>query len=146
MCALRAAAIRLLAVLALLVAPAAWADYYVVVSESNPTVKLSQKEALHIFMGRTRSFPDGGLVAAYEVGDDSERAGFYRSLDGMSLAQVTSYWARLMFSGRSLPPQQVDTQAALMDKVRNNPQAIGWLPHPPAQRGLRTVLVLRNEP
>ena len=140
------ALLTLLAMCGLLSAPVAAADYYIVVSEKNATRSLSAQEALHIFMGRTRSFPDGLPATSYELADAPQRAGFYRTLADMSLAQVTSYWARLMFSGRNLPPQQVDDQAALMDKIRNNPQAIGWLPHPPAQRGLRTVLVLRNEP
>lgn len=136
----------LLALLALLASPAARADYYVVVSDQNPTQKLSQKEALHIFMGRSRAFPAGGVVIAYEIGDDTGRAGFYHALGGLSLAQVTSYWARLMFSGRNLPPRQVESQAELMEKIRIDPRAIGWLPQPPTQRGLRTVLVLGSTP
>jgi hypothetical protein len=136
--------IRALALLALAFAPAAWADYYVVVSDRNPISTLSQKEALHLFMGRNRTFVHGGVAARFDMADDAARAGFYRALGGMSLAQMTSYWARLMFSGRSLPPQQIESPAEMMERVRDNPLAIGWLASPPTGRGLRTVLVLRR--
>jgi hypothetical protein len=138
--------IRLLALLVLAFAPAAWADYYVVVSDRSSVGNLSQKEALHLFMGRSRTFAHGGVATRFDLADDAARAGFYSTLGGMSLAQVTSYWARLTFSGRSLPPQQLDGPAAMMERVRDNPLAIGWLPYAPTGSGLRTVLVLRSAP
>jgi hypothetical protein len=142
----RAITCLLLAALTATVAPAARADYYVVVGEHNPVPPLSQQQVLQLFMGRTRSFPDGRPAATCEIAGDAERAGFYRSLSGMSLPQVTSYWARLMFSGRSLPPQRLDSEAAVIKRVQNDANAIGWLTEPPRQKGLRTVLVLRDAP
>ena len=89
----------------------AQADYFIVVSHDSPLRQLSQKEALHLYMGRTRQLPDGDLATTYDLPDTPHREGFYRALSGMSLSQVTSYWARLMFSGRSLPPQRLDDEA-----------------------------------
>jgi hypothetical protein len=134
----------LLAALAATFAPVAQADYYVVVGERNPVTALSQQQVLQLFMGRTRTFPDGSPAATCEIASDAQRAGFYRSLSGMSLPQVTSYWARLMFSGRSLPPQQLASEAAVIEQVQNDPTAIAWLAAPPRQKGLRTVLVVRE--
>lgn len=136
----------LLVLCCLLAAPALATDYHIVVSEKNTTRALTEQEALHIFMGRARTFPDGSLATSYELADDTQRAGFYRSLADMSLAQLTSYWARLMFSGRNLPPHQVQGRSALLDKVRKDPHAITWLPGPPAAPGVRTVLILRHGP
>jgi hypothetical protein len=125
-------------------APAAQADYYVVVGEASTVAQLSQQDVLHLFMGRSRSFPDGSPAAPHDLAGSTQREGFYRVLSGMSLAQVTSYWARLMFSGRSLPPAQLADESALVEKLRADASAIGWLPAPPAARGVRTVLVLRT--
>jgi hypothetical protein len=133
-------------VLTLTLAPVATADYYVVVGESSPVTQLSQKDVLHLFMGRSRSYPDGSPAVAHDLAGSADREGFYRSLSGMTLAQVTSYWARLTFSGRSLPPARLDNEAALVEKLRQDPEAIGWLPAPPAAKGLRTVLVLKAAP
>ncbi len=138
--------IRVLAALACMAASAAQADYYVVVSERNPVESLSQDQVLQLFMGRTRFYPDGRPVVAYDIDNDALRAGFYKSLSGMSLPQVNSYWARLMFSGRNLPPQRMDDAGELISRVLNNPAAIGWLREAPKQKGLRTVLVIREQP
>ena len=143
---MRALPTLLLAALAATFAPAARADYYVVVGERNPVTALTQQQVLQLFMGRTRSYPDGRTAATCEIGSDGQRAGFYRSLSGMSLPQVTSYWARLMFSGRNLPPQRLDSEAAVIERVQSDPHAIGWLSAPPRQKGLRTVLVVHETP
>jgi hypothetical protein len=117
-----------------------------VVNEHSTVQALSQKEVLHLFMGRTRAFPNGDAAVAYDIGVAAQREGFYRSLSGMNLPQLTSYWARLMFSGRSLPPQQLEGAAAMIEQVRKDSRAIGWLPEAPIQKGLRTVLVIRDAP
>lgn len=122
------------------------ADYYIVVNEANPVTGLTKRDVLNLFMGRSRSFPQHGAAMAYEIGDDTRRAGFYGVLGGMSLPQVTSYWARLMFSGRSLPPEKVADEHAVLQKVQSDPRAIGWVTAPPTQKGVRTVLVLKDAP
>lgn len=123
--------------------PAARADYFVVVSERNQQSSMTEQEVLHLYMGRTRTFPDGQTAVRFEADTGSAREGFYKALGGMSLAQVSSYWARLVFSGKSLPPQQLRDEKAVADKVREDPRAIGWLSAEPQQKGLKVVLVLR---
>lgn len=131
---------------ALAAAPPARADYYVVVGDHSPVAQLSQEEVLHLFMGRIRSFPDGSPAAPYELAGNAQREGFYRALSGMTLAQVTSYWARLMFSGRNLPPTRLADETTMVERLRKDNAAIGWLTTPPAAKGLRTVLVLKAAP
>jgi hypothetical protein len=131
---------------ALALAPAAKADFYVVVSERNATTSLTQESALQLFMGRSRAFPDGKPAVPCEIASETLRGGFYHALSGMSLAQVNSYWARLMFSGRNRPPQRLQNEAAMVERIASDPAAIGWLSEPPQHRGLRTVLVLKAQP
>jgi hypothetical protein len=143
---MRSITATLTALLALASAPDSRADYYVVVSNESAVMQLSQKDVLHLFMGRSRTFPDGSLAVPHDLEGNAHREGFYRSLSGMSLSQVTSYWARLMFSGRSLPPERVSNEGAMIRQLLANPSAIGWLPAPPSEHGVRTVLILREAP
>lgn len=143
---MRVLPVMVMALVALVAAPQARADYYVVVGERSPVARLSQEEVLHVFMGRTRSFPDGSPATPYDLAGSAQREGFYRTLSGMTLAQVTSYWARLMFSGRNLPPGLLADEPAMVERLRRDAAAIGWLTSPPTAKGLRTVLVLQAAP
>ena len=123
------------------------ADFYIVVHASNPQRSLTQKEAVDLFMGRSRAFANGDFALIFDLPrDHPRRAAFYQALTGMSVAQVNSYWSRLMFSGQSVPPQALPDETAVASILRRNPSALGWLSKEPAEAGLRTVLVIKEAP
>jgi len=139
--------IAALALSALAFAMSAKADLYVVVNAANPVKALTQKEVVDIFMGRTRAFAGGDFAQALDLPRDSAtRAAFYTALTGMSPAQVNSYWSRLMFSGRTMPPQQLSGEPAMQEQVRRSSNAIGYLSADPADKNLHVVLVLKEPP
>lgn len=133
--------------LLLATAVSARADFYVVVHASNPQRSLTQKEAVDLFMGRSRAFANGDFALIFDLPrDHPRRAAFYQALTGLSVAQVNSYWSRLMFSGQSVPPQSLPDEAAMASILRRNPSALGWLSREPAEPGLRVVLVIKESP
>ena len=124
----------------------AHADVFVVVPTASTVKAMTQKELVDLYMGRSRAFPDGTFALPFDLPrDDPGRAAFYRALTGMDLAQINSYWSRLMFSGQTLPPQPLPTEAAMVELVKRNPSAVGYmLQEPAADKGLRVVLVLKS--
>lgn len=121
------------------------ADFYVVVNAGNPQRALTQKEAIDLFMGRSRAFANGEFALIFDLPrDHPRRAAFYESLTGLSVAQVNSYWSRLMFSGQSAPPQSLPDETAVVGILKRNPSALGWLSKEPTDAGLRTLLVIKE--
>jgi hypothetical protein len=49
-----------------------------------------------------------------------------------------------MFSGRTMPPQQTASEAAMVEAMHRHPGAIGYLAQDPADKALRVVLVLKE--
>lgn len=144
---MRTLLLTLLMALAATAAPCARADFYIVVQWGNPQRSLTQKEVLDLFMGRSRAFSNGEFALIFDLPRDSpKRAAFYHALTGMTLAQVNSYWSRLMFSGQSMPPQSLPDEATIIDIVKRNPNAIGWLSSEPNDKQLRTLLVIKEWP
>lgn len=135
----------LAAVVLALAASVAHADIYVVVNAVNTVSTLSQNEALDLFMGRNRHFLGGKNAQTFDLARNSPaRETFYKLLTGMEMAQVNSYWARLMFSGQTLPPQVLGSEDAMLDVLRRTPGAIGYLTQPPTDKSLTVVLVLKD--
>lgn len=134
-----------LAFTAVAAAPLAHADFYLVVQAANQQASLTQKEAVDLFMGRNRAFRNGDPAQVYDLPRDSTpRAEFYQRLTGMGPAQVNSYWARLMFSGQTMPPQSVSDESAMIDTVKRNASAIGWVRKEPADKQVRVLLVIKE--
>ncbi|MGE5452225.1 MAG: hypothetical protein ACM3VZ_10355 [Acidobacteriota bacterium] len=123
----------------------AWADVYVIVNATNTIHALTNKEAVDMFMGRTRTYPNGDYVLAFDLPrEHATRVAFYQTLTGMTPAQLNSYWSRLMFTGRVMPPQMLLTEQNVVDMVRRNPGAIGYVGQEPQDKGVRVVLTLKE--
>ncbi len=131
----------LLAGLPLLVtAMQARAELVVVMSPHSSITSLTREQVINIYMGRYRVLPDGGTARPLDAGADSpERSIFYRSLLGKSLDDISAYWARLVFSGRTAPPREVPTRKALLEEIADDPGAIGYVARKDLTRNLKIV-------
>jgi len=134
----------LLAFLLMIGTAHARADIYVVVNNSSPVQSLSRKDVIDLFMGRARFFANGAYDPMDMPRGSDERTEFYQLLAGLTQAQVNSFWARLIFTGQTVPPQQQPDDAAMLDAVEHNPRAIGYVRQRPAEKDARVVLVLKQ--
>lgn len=130
---------------ALLSLSSARADIYVIVASSNPLQSLTQKEVQSLYMGRSRALVPGDFAQVLDLPRDTPvRDQFYLALTGMSPAQVNSYWARLVFTGQTLPPKEHASEQAIIEQVRRNKAAIGYVSKEPTDASLRTILVIKT--
>ncbi|MDB6090146.1 MAG: hypothetical protein JWN85_2930 [Gammaproteobacteria bacterium] len=139
----RVRAAQLLFVLAaLLLAQAARAQTLaVIVNPANSVHALSRREALDIFVGRYRTFPSGMAALPIDLGISSpERTQFYLVLAHKDLSDMTSYWARVTFSGRMTPPFQVADARLAVDLVATNLNAIAYVNSASVDKRVRVVL------
>jgi ABC-type phosphate transport system substrate-binding protein len=123
--------LRLIGVLVMLAALPARAGeeaFRVVVHRNNPIVSITRAELSAIYMKRTRSWHDGRAVMPVDQPMSSPvRERFSRSVHGKNVAYVTRYWQRLIFSGRGIPPRQLQNDAAVLELVKNSRDAIGYI-------------------
>ena len=121
------------------------ADVYVIVNSNNPVQSMSQKDVLDLFMGRRKSFSSGRFAQTLDMPKESEdKAHFYKLLTDMDMSQINSYWARLIFSGQTLPPKVLDSEHAMLENIRKNVDAIGYVQSQPDDKNVRVVLVLSD--
>ena len=104
------------------------ADISVIVSTNNPNSSMDQLTVSKIFLGKSKSFPDGSQAVPVDQDDGSAaRDGFNSTVLGKSASQLKSYWSRLIFTGKGTPPQQSGDDAAVKSLVANNPNIIGYI-------------------
>lgn len=116
---------------------------WVVVSADSPLRSISQKEVLALYTGRARTHL-GGVPATPldQRRDGPAREAFYQALTGMDIGRINTYWARLHYTGQVQPPQPVHDDAAVVQRLRGDPSAIGYLTHEPQDTGLRVLMRL----
>jgi ABC-type phosphate transport system substrate-binding protein len=116
----------------------------VVVNLQSGVDKLSRDEVIDIFLGRYRKLPSGKTALPIDVAETNPaRARFYELLVKKSSSEMSSYWARLVFSGQTSPPFQVpDTQAAL-ELVHSSPNAIAYIDRSAVSANVKVVFELK---
>ncbi|MGB2426845.1 MAG: phosphate ABC transporter substrate-binding protein [Alteromonas sp.] len=105
----------------------ALAETVVVVHPSNST-EIDTKQIQRIFLGKEKKFSDGSeTIPVNQVSDSSVRSNFDTSVLGRSSSQVSAYWSKLVFTGKDVPPKEVENDAAVIALVAKNPSAIGYV-------------------
>ena len=111
-----------------LVTTIALAETAVIVSASNGNASMDKATVGKIFLGKTKSFPDGTQVVPIDQDDSTAaREAFNSTVLGKSASQLKSYWSRLIFTGKGTPPKQAGDDAAVKGLVANNPNTIGYI-------------------
>lgn len=115
----------------------------VVVNPHNQIESLTERQISDIYLGRRKTFPTGepALVLEHER-NTSIREKFFQMLNGMSVKRLNAYWARLQFSGTVQPPPEVESSEAVLDLVRRNRGAIGYVEAVLVDDSVRIILTL----
>jgi len=109
-------------------APARAASFKLVVHASNPVQSLSPDQVEKLFLKKTTRWDTGGEVQPVDLADDSSvRATFSEEILGKDVPAVKSYWQRMIFSGRATPPPELSSDAQVLEFVRSNRGAIGYV-------------------
>lgn len=137
--------VRLLLVLMLLVPATAVPaqDLVIIVNPASGVRSLSRDEAANIFMGRMRKLPSGLAAMPIDVGGATpERRHFYQWLLSKELSEIDAYWARLVFSGQTSPPLQVNDSRTAVNLVASNRNAIAYVQRAQADPRVHVVIEL----
>ena len=111
------------------------ADVVVIV---NRAAELPTKEQVSdVYLGRSRTFTP---IDRSET--SSLRAEFYRKATGRDTAQIKMVWARLVFTGRGLPPRELRSADAVKEAVAADPKAIGYIEKADLDASVKAALIL----
>jgi ABC-type phosphate transport system substrate-binding protein len=119
------------------------ADVVVIVNPKNPVAALTAEQVAALYLGKATAFPSGAPVT---LADQPEAAGirgdFYQKATGRSAAQVRALWARITFTGKGTPPQELKSAADVKAFVAADPKAIGYVEASAVDGSVKAVLKL----
>jgi len=117
------------------------AEVVVIVSAKNPVTKLTAEETARIFLGKANTFPeDGDAVPIDQAVGSAIRDEFYAKVVHKNAAQLSAYWAKIIFTGDGRPPLKLDSNLAVRKAIAENPNAIGYIEKSAVNRSVRIVL------
>jgi hypothetical protein len=116
----------------------------VIVNPTSGVDKLSKDEVINIFLGRYRKLPSGRVALPIDIAEAAaERPRFYQLLVNKTPTEMSSYWARLVFSGQTSPPFQVPDAKTALELVQSSPNAIAYVDRASVTANVKVVFELK---
>jgi ABC-type phosphate transport system substrate-binding protein len=117
-------------------------DYKVIVHPENPATKVSRDLVRNAFLKKASQWADGETLRPIDLSRRFPiRDRFTAELLKKTPAQLKSYWNQRIFSGKGVPPPEVDSVADVIAYVLNEPGAIGYIPTDVDPGGAKVVEV-----
>ncbi len=104
------------------------AEFLIIVHPSNPSTSLSRSFLADLYLKRTTRWDDGELARPVDQrADAAARRAFSESVLKRSVAAVKRYWQQRIFSGRDLPPPELDSDEAVVNYIASHRGAVGYV-------------------
>lgn len=122
--------------------PPAPPAYTIVIHPENRAERLSRSFLANAFLKKTTRWGDSGTIRPVDLPiGSSVRRKFVEQVLRRSIAAIRSYWQQIIFSGRGLPPVELEDDAAVLRYVRGHRGAIGYVSGGARLEGVRVVRV-----
>lgn len=118
---------KLLLAVTLIICVNAQAQVHVIVHPSNNN-QPSTGEISRIFLGKQGAFTNG--IPAKPLNYNSElpvKSKFFERVLNKKNSQFKAHWAKLVFTGAGTPPEELESELQVVEEVRRNPSAIGFV-------------------
>src|SRR3954464_3016814 len=103
-------------------------EFRVLVHPENSSTSLSRDFVTDVFLKRATRWQDGEAVHPVDQRADAfVRRSFSDSVLRRSVSAVKRYWQQRIFSGRDLPPPELDGDEAIIAYVLKHRGAIGYV-------------------
>ena len=103
-------------------------SFKVIVNGSNTIGELSKSMLTRFFTKKVMEWDDGSEVLPIDLQRDSTvRRIFTQIVLQKDVASMVTYWTVQLFSGRSTPPVELETEEDILKYVQTNKGAIGYI-------------------
>ena len=129
----RRAAVSLVAALALGVLSPAFAsdpppDFRVITHPSRPESSVKREFLADALLKNITHWPDDESIRPVDQrADSAARRHFSETILRRSVQAVKTYWQQRIFSGRGVPPPELDSDDAVVHYVEAHPGALGYI-------------------
>ena len=102
--------------------------FRVIVHPSNPLRVAERELVAETFLKKTTRWPGGEQIRPVDLRPgDQVRRRFSEIVLKRSVGAVRSYWQQRIFSGRDVPPPELDSETSVVAFVAKTPGAIGYV-------------------
>ena len=115
----------------------------IIANKSANIEKISKDDLKKIYLGRKKKLSGIDIKPMDFVDGHKLSKSFRKRILRKNPAQYRQYWARLLFTGKAKPPTaSIEEETDMIDYVKDNERAIGYILKKPLPDGVKAILEL----
>lgn len=119
-------------------------SFKVIVNQSNTVNSLTAKEVSDYFLKKETKWANGNAIVPIDLSANSSiREDFSSNIHGKSVSAIKSYWQQYVFAGKGTPPLEKNSDVDIVDFVKRNAGAIGYVSASADVSGVKVITVNR---
>jgi len=112
----------------LLISSSVYADTVIIGNNSMPDGVVDAAVAKKLWLGKMKKLPGVGKVKIVDQAKNSSiRNNFYTNVTSKNQSQIKAYWAKIVFTGKALPPKSLNTDSDVINLVKSSKNIIGYV-------------------
>lgn len=119
------------------------AEVAIIVHPGNTESQMNIEEVRDIYLGRSINFPKGSRAIAVDQKDGTTaKTEFFTKVLQKDPGQYRSHWAKLIFSGKAVPPSVVGGDADVKSWIARNPDGVGYIDKRAVDSSVKVLLTV----
>jgi len=117
------------------------AEYVLIAHKAVAENHLTKVDVKAIFLGNKTRWENGSSIKSVTLEDGSAHKTFLHDVIKKTPAQFTSYWNKMVFTGKSLAPKSFIDAELLVKYVASQKGAIGYVPAENTDDTVKTISI-----
>ncbi len=102
--------------------------FRIIVNPDNPISSVDRRFLSDVYLKKTTRWPSDEAIRPVDLGPGSPaRRAFSDDVLKRSVSAIKSYWQQMVFSGRGVPPPELDSDGEVVRFVLKNGGAVGYV-------------------
>ncbi len=112
----------------------------VVANKGSELTDIDMVRLKKIYLGKLKSLPSGEKIMPIDQKGKKIRDIFYKKVVGKPDNEIKAYWAKLIFTGRGNAPRQLQNDRDVIDLVKREQTAIGYISSEHADSNVKVIM------
>ena len=117
-------------------------NYKVIANADNSVKELTKRQLDKIFLKKMTKWEDDTKIKPVNLNQDSDiRESFSKDVHKKNVSAIKAYWQKQIFTGKGVPPVEKSTDKEVINFVKANPGAVGYVSSGASTNGVNTITV-----
>jgi len=118
------------------------ANIKIIANDNVDITSVSKDQLSRLFLKKTTKWDNGVKVTPVDLAGDSEvRQNFTQNIHKKSISAINAYWQKKIFTGKGVPPVELQNDKEVIEFVSSTPGAIGYVSASASLNGVKTLSI-----